>query len=264
MKITWNSCFGVFAFALASQLCVAAGSQAFNGVWKADVAKSHFEGPAPQSELLILEQSASEVKQIVSETNQRGEYRSAVTYRLDGKESENSYRGLPMKSNASLQGDKLTVESKVAGPHTTTIHQDYQLSADGKTLEVTIATNANGKDTSQKIVFDKQPEAPSESLLKPEQKAGEKYKNVKLLADLPASRFVDTMRYFTASLGVNCGFCHVEGKFDSDEKEEKRTARTMLTMVHNINQQTFDGHQEVRCYTCHRGNKEPLRQIPFE
>ena len=169
-----------------------------------------------------------------------------------------------MKSKVTVESNSFTIESRVAGTHPATLNQKYKLSADGKILELASTMAANGKNTIQMVVFDKQPDAAGETLLKPEQKAGEKYKNVKLLNELPASRFTDTMRYFTASLGVNCQFCHVEGKFDSDDKEEKRTARVMLTMVHNINQQTFDGRQEVRCYTCHRGNKEPAKQIPFE
>jgi len=40
---------------------------------------------------------------------------------------------------------------------------------------------------------------------------------------------------FGRSLGVICGFCHVPGKWDLDDKEEKKTARLMFAMVMTIN-----------------------------
>src|SRR5271169_6072112 len=45
--------------------------------------------------------------------------------------------------------------------------------------------------------------------------AGEFYKNVKVLKDVPASEIHPAMEYITTALGVGCGYCHVPGKFDS-------------------------------------------------
>jgi hypothetical protein len=246
------------------QALIAFDDAQFGGVWKADIAKSKFEGRPPVGELMIIEQNASELTQTIGETSQRGEYRSRLTYKTDGTESKNTFRGLPMKSTAKLAGNTLTIESHVAGPHAPMIHQTLTLSPDGKTLEVNGTMNANGKEQKETVVFERQPDSAGEPLRKPEETAGQHYKNVKLLSDLPASHFIDTMRYFTASLGVDCEHCHVKGHFDSDEKKEKKTARTMITMVHNLDQNVFEGHPEVRCYTCHRGNEKPKSQIPFE
>src|ERR1051326_5170232 len=87
----------------------------------------------------------------------------------------------------------------------------------------------------------------------PNKPAGEAFKNVQLLKEVPAGQFLKAMQQISASLGVQCNFCHVQNDFASDEKQEKKTARSMITMVHTINQQFFDGKMEVRCYTCHRG-----------
>lgn len=234
------------------------------GVWKADMAKSKFESRPPAGELVLIEQTGSELTQTIAEMSPRGEYRSRFTYKIDGTESRNSFHGVPMKSTANVSSGTLTIESHIASAHPTVAHQKWTLSPDGKTLQLDATTSANGKERQQTIVFDKQPDAAGEALRKPEETAGQHFKNVKLLKDMPASQFLDTMQYFTAALGVHCDQCHIRGQFDSDEKKDKSTARTMITMVHDLNQNVFQGHQEVQCYTCHRGNEKPKSQIPLE
>jgi len=98
----------------------------------------------------------------------------------------------------------------------------------------------------------------------PNKPAGEAFKNVQLLKEVPAGQFFGIMQGISASLGVNCQFCHVEGNFAADDKEEKKTARAMITMVHGINQQFFNGKMEVRCYTCHHGASHPVSQPPAD
>src|SRR6202140_5531657 len=62
------------------------------------------------------------------------------------------------------------------------------------------------------------------------------FKNIKILKAFPAGRLVNIMNMgFGRSLGVSCGFCHVPGKWDLDDKEEKNTARLMFAMVQTIN-----------------------------
>jgi photosynthetic reaction center cytochrome c subunit len=70
------------------------------------------------------------------------------------------------------------------------------------------------------------------------------------------------MTSFTVALGVQCTFCHVQGDFPSDDKDEKKMARMMLTMTREINAKFPDGKQHVRCYTCHRGAQMPLTEPP--
>ena len=87
-------------------------------------------------------------------------------------------------------------------------------------------------------------------------------KNVKLLGDLPVSQFIPVMNYFAASLGRRCNFCHVNnnGQWDyaSDAKTEKNTAREMIKMVLVLHKQKFPGASEISCYTCHRGQNNPV------
>ena len=93
------------------------------------------------------------------------------------------------------------------------------------------------------------------------------FKNIKIFKGVPAGRLVNIMNNgFGRSLGVSCGFCHVPGKWDLDDKEEKNTARLMFAMVGTINRDYISkvphdstGPQPVvNCFTCHRGEPRPL------
>ena len=93
------------------------------------------------------------------------------------------------------------------------------------------------------------------------------FKNIKILKGVPAGRLVNIMNMgFGRSLGVSCGFCHVPGKWDLDEKEEKNTARLMFAMVQTINRDYISkmpvdsgvARPVVNCFTCHRGNPRPM------
>jgi photosynthetic reaction center cytochrome c subunit len=86
-----------------------------------------------------------------------------------------------------------------------------------------------------------------------EKTAGEAFKNILVLKDIPASELIPSMRYVSAALGVGCDYCHEADHFDSDDKLTKQRARNMMKMMFAINQDNFNGKREVTCYTCHRG-----------
>ena len=65
----------------------------------------------------------------------------------------------------------------------------------------------------------------------------------------------------TLGLGVQCTECHVADR-SSDEKPLKLIARKMFAMTQEINSKFPDGKAHVSCYTCHRGQKEPLTAPP--
>jgi photosynthetic reaction center cytochrome c subunit len=92
--------------------------------------------------------------------------------------------------------------------------------------------------------------------------AEEQYKNIKVLKGIPADQLIPAMQFMTASLGVECEFCHVhEGHgmaFDKDDKKTKVTARKMMEMMFVINKDNFDGKREVTCYSCHQGAAHPV------
>ncbi|HEX3741508.1 MAG TPA: c-type cytochrome [Terriglobales bacterium] len=88
-------------------------------------------------------------------------------------------------------------------------------------------------------------------------KAEEQFKNIQVLKGIPAEQLIPTMQFITASLGVECEFCHVQGAFDKDDKKPKQTARKMMEMMFAINKDNFNGNREVTCNSCHRGSEHP-------
>lgn len=96
----------------------------------------------------------------------------------------------------------------------------------------------------------------------PPKLAEDQFKNVKVLKGVPADQIFPTMQFITASLGVECEYCHVrEGQklvFEKDDKKTKVTARKMMEMMFAINKDNFEGHRDVTCYSCHRGAADPI------
>lgn len=84
------------------------------------------------------------------------------------------------------------------------------------------------------------------------------YKNIIQLKGTPADQLTPAMQFISASLGVDCEFCHVQGKFELDDKGAKKTAREMMAMTAAINKNSFGGRQQVTCNSCHRGSERPV------
>lgn len=99
---------------------------------------------------------------------------------------------------------------------------------------------------------------PSSTPAQPVKTAGEAFKNIQVLKDIPANELIPSMEFISKSLGVHCTFCHVEGDFSKDTKHPKLRARQMITMQLAIDREAFGGRPEVTCNTCHRGSTHPV------
>ncbi len=86
---------------------------------------------------------------------------------------------------------------------------------------------------------------------------GQKFKNIKVLNELPADQLGKVMNLFTADLGVDCNYCHSVDDFAKDGKREKDTARNMIKMTMGINKDHFNGRPQVTCNSCHNGHEQP-------
>jgi photosynthetic reaction center cytochrome c subunit len=84
------------------------------------------------------------------------------------------------------------------------------------------------------------------------------FKNIRILKGIPADQLIPSMQFISASLGVECDYCHVSGAFEKDDKKPKQTARKMMEMMFAINKDRFEDHREVTCYSCHRGSTHPV------
>lgn len=89
-------------------------------------------------------------------------------------------------------------------------------------------------------------------------KTEEVFKNIQVLKGIPSNQLIPAMEFISSSLGVECSFCHVEGHFEKDDKKPKKTAREMMQMMFALNKNSFEGHREVTCYSCHRGARNPV------
>ncbi|MDZ7638577.1 MAG: c-type cytochrome [Bryobacterales bacterium] len=94
--------------------------------------------------------------------------------------------------------------------------------------------------------------------------AEQAYKNIKVFTGLPANRLERVMKTWKNVLGVECTFCHIKGEWEKDDVEEKEAARFMKKMTDTIATTHFDGKYEVTCYTCHRGDKHPAKNLPVK
>jgi Photosynthetic reaction centre cytochrome C subunit len=87
--------------------------------------------------------------------------------------------------------------------------------------------------------------------------AEQAYKNIKVLTGTPADQITPTMRTIARDLGVTCEFCHDPKDRSLDTEDAKETARSMITMMRDINKNSFGGRTEVTCVTCHAGHNDP-------
>jgi tetratricopeptide (TPR) repeat protein len=89
------------------------------------------------------------------------------------------------------------------------------------------------------------------------QLAAAAFKNIQVLKTIPSDQLRPAMRFISASLGVECNYCHVEGAFEKDDKKPKQIAREMMRMTFAIDNRSFARSRQVTCYSCHRGSTKP-------
>jgi photosynthetic reaction center cytochrome c subunit len=139
-------------------------------------------------------------------------------------------------------------------PASSTLIQLYQ--KEGKTAEATALANQMKSAMNESVVST--PGAADKAGTSNSKNAEEVYKNIKVLKGIPSGQLIPAMQFITASLGVECSFCHVEGHFEKDDKKPKETARRMMQMMSALNGSDFNNQREVTCYTCHRGARSPV------
>ena len=95
--------------------------------------------------------------------------------------------------------------------------------------------------------------------------AGQKFKSIKVLNEMPADQMGKVMNMMAASLGVNCKFCHAanDADFEKEGFEHKDMARQMLKMTFEMNRNYFEGRPEINCNSCHQGKSHPQPTIPL-
>lgn len=91
--------------------------------------------------------------------------------------------------------------------------------------------------------------------------AGEAFKNVQAMKDVPVDDFLTSMGLMCAALGNDCSDCHKDAGTQyvdwAADTPRKNAARRMVTMVNTINKDNFGGRVVVTCWTCHRNRDRP-------
>ena len=109
--------------------------------------------------------------------------------------------------------------------------------------------------------------AQEKGTMKPET-SGHKYKNIKVLKDLPADQLIPVMHQFNDALGVKCDACHIieadHKGFDKDDKPMKEAARKMILMVRDIKSKQKALGGKGTCFMCHHGSPEPQLAPPAQ
>ncbi len=104
------------------------------------------------------------------------------------------------------------------------------------------------------------PDAPAK------QTAAQKYKNIKVLKDLPADQLGPLMHQYNTALNVKCNFCHVvnaeHNAWDKDDVPMKAVARQMIGVVNDLNAHQKSLNGRATCYMCHQGHPEPVTSVP--
>ncbi len=96
--------------------------------------------------------------------------------------------------------------------------------------------------------------------------AGQKFKSIKVLNEMPADQMGKVMNMMAASLGVDCKFCHAsnDGDYEKEGFEHKDMARQMLKMTFEMNKSYFEGRPEINCNSCHQGKSHPQPSFPLK
>jgi hypothetical protein len=83
------------------------------------------------------------------------------------------------------------------------------------------------------------------------------YQNVQILMDAPPEQLQQIMQAMSASLGVECEYCHDPADRASDANPLKGVAREMIRMVVGASESYFEVLEAPSCWTCHRGSPTP-------
>jgi hypothetical protein len=227
-----------------------------SGVWSLNPKVRQASGRPPSEMQVRIEQGGSGITITI-----RGDEEEIEKLRIGTDNNHNQIHGAPMISAVKWEGSTLVVDSVATfGADELRMNDRWTLSSDGQTLTFQehhqFKAEPAGDET---MVFEKQNDATwAPSFVPPT--AELKYKNIQVMKGMPASRLMPVMMMFTKSLGVECNYCHVPDEFAKDDKPTKATARRMLKMVHQINDENFAETRPVACWTCHRGSTKPESQ----
>ena len=157
-----------FLLALPLVTVVAQQKPDFSGTWKLNLAKSEFGVlPPPESRTEVITHKDPTLADAVTQEGAEGKQQYTANYTTDGKEVVNMIGPREVRATIKWVGNSLAMTAKfqyegadVVGDNT------WTLSADGKTLTMSIHYSSSIGEADQKFVYDKQ-EAGAPPVTKP-------------------------------------------------------------------------------------------------
>jgi hypothetical protein len=148
------------AAAMAMKASAAGMNPNLSGTWKLNVAKSDFgEIPAPDSRTEKIEDNEPSIKISSSWTGgPMGDGTMSYDLLTNGKETTSSMFGTDAKNTANWEGSALVVNTKFQMQDSdVALKSKYELSPDGKTLNIASHISGPMGEMEMKMVYEKQP-----------------------------------------------------------------------------------------------------------
>ncbi len=157
MSLTSTAFVRMIPLLLAAALAAQAAAN-YTGEWKLNTGRSNFGPmPAPDKQTLKVAHKEPSLEVILDSAGAQGEFRTEFKYTTDGKECENDFRGIPIKSMLKWEGDVLQISSKGNfGGSDVTFVDKWKLSEDGKLLTVDRRLSGAQGDLDQVMFYEKQ------------------------------------------------------------------------------------------------------------
>jgi hypothetical protein len=223
----------------------------FRGVWRV-------RGSQPSSENLIMISDAGGTLHLKTFSRQAGHYTVTDAEFVIGETRTGTLQRMAAEFKATWDGNALLLEWAVTWPWGQQSEQHrWTMRGDGMSFHDDSSDTFKTRVRQHATDFDRDSEHRSKLFDLPEQNAGEHFKNVRVLRELPASAMTLLMGTFQVALGVDCQYCHDQGAYDGDLKQAKVRAREMISMTADLNRREFQGRAAVTCSTCHRGKSTP-------
>jgi hypothetical protein len=139
----------------------------YSGTWKLNVAKSDFGVlPGPSSRTDVITHKEPQIAVDVTMETPQGNLTYTVNYSTDGKEVTNKVQERESKSTAKWDGNNLVVNTKLNVNDVNAV-VTWVLSADGKTLTISVHLTSAMGEADQKLTFEKQDEGAAAPTKKP-------------------------------------------------------------------------------------------------
>lgn len=147
-----------FLLALTVFTVVAQQKTDFSGTWKLNVAKSDFGAlPAPEGRTDVITHKDPSLIDAVTAATAEGKQEYTAKYTTDGKEAVNMIGPREIKSTIKWDGSSVVFMSKFQYGDADVVGENkWTLSADGKTLTMSIHYTSSMGETDQTLVYEKQ------------------------------------------------------------------------------------------------------------